>query len=601
MSILGENIRNFVITAHIDHGKSTLADRFLELTGTIEKRKMKEQYLDSNPLERERGITIKMTPVCMNYELKATSYKLNLIDTPGHIDFSYEVSRALAAVEGAVLLVDASQGVQAQTLANFELAKNQGLKIIPAINKIDLPQADVKKTKEEFKNLFGFNEEEIVLISAKSGENVGLLLEEIIKRIPPPSAPDIAGEESGFQALIFDYEYSLHQGAIAYIRVFKGEVKKGDELFLINAERKFKAEDVGIFSPELKPKDKLGPGEIGYIITKIKDLEGIRVGETITSQINPQEPLSGYKEPKPMIFASLYPGEEGNYEELKKALHKMRLIDNSFYFEPEQSAILGKGFKAGFLGTLHYEIILERLGREFGQEVIAALPSVLFEIINRKGEVLKISSPSLFPDNYEISKTKEPFLEIEIIAPKERLGGILQLIQSFYGEVGEVGNLTAERLKLAATLPLREFIGGFFDKLKSLTQGFASLNYKIAGYKEADLTRMNILINEEVVSAFSRVIPTEKSFQLAKETVEKLADLLPKQVFAYKVQAVAGGKILSSRTISASRKDVTGYLYGGDRTRKMKLWQKQKEGKKRLAGFGKVNIPREVFLKMARA
>lgn len=593
-----QNIRNFVITAHIDHGKSTLADRFLELTGTIEKRKMKEQFLDSNPLERERGITIKMTPVCMSYKLQAISYKLNLIDTPGHIDFSYEVSRALAAVEGAVLLVDASQGVQAQTLANFELAKNQGLKIIPAINKIDLPQANTEKTKEEFKNLFGFNEEEIILISAKSGENVGLLLEEIIRRIPPPN---IVGEENGLQALIFDYEYSLHQGAIAYIRVFAGEVKKGDELFLANAGRKFKAEEVGIFSPELRPKDKLGPGEIGYVITKIKDLEGIRVGETITSQINPAEPLRGYEEPKPMIFASLYPGEEGNYEEFKKALHKMRLIDNSFYFEPEQSAILGKGFKAGFLGTLHYEIILERLGREFGQEVIAALPSVLFEVINRKGEVLKISSPSLFPDGREISKIKEPFLEIEIIAPKTCLGGILQLIQSFYGEVGEVGNLTAERLKLAATLPLREFIGGFFDKLKSLTRGFASLNYKIADYRGAELARMNILINEEIVSAFSRVIPVEKSFQLAKETVEKLADLLPKQVFAYKVQAAVGGKILSSRTISASRKDVTGYLYGGDRTRKMKLWQKQKEGKKRLAGFGKVNIPREVFFKMARA
>lgn len=597
-----QNIRNFVITAHIDHGKSTLADRFLELTQTVEKRKMKEQYLDSNPLERERGITIKMTPVCMSYKPQAINYRLNLIDTPGHIDFSYEVSRALAAVEGAVLLVDASQGAQAQTLANFELAKNQGLKIIPVINKIDLPQANTEKTKEEFKNLFGFNEQEIILISAKSGENVGLLLEEIIKRIPPPNPPaGGAGGENGLQALIFDYEYSLHQGAIAYIRIFKGEVKKGDELFLANAGIKFKAEEVGIFSPELKPKERLGPGEIGYIITKIKNLEGIRVGETITAQINPAPALPGYKEPKPMIFASLYPGEEGDYEELKKALNKMRLVDNSFYFESERSAILGKGFKTGFLGTLHYEIILERLEREFGQKVIAALPSVLFEVANKKGEVLKISSPSSFPDSHEISKIKEPFLEIEIIAPKTHLGGILQLIQSFYGEAREISNLTAERLKLAGKLPLREFVGGFFDKLKSLTQGFASLNYKIVGYEEAELERMDILINEEIVSAFSRVMPVEKSFQLAKETVEKLADLLPKQVFAYKVQAAVGGRILASRTIAASRKDVAGYLYGGDRTRKMKLWQKQKKGKKRLAEFGKVKIPREVFFKMARA
>lgn len=592
------NIRNFVIIAHIDHGKSTLADRFLELTKTIDKRKMKEQYLDRHPLEKERGITIKMQPVTMFYKLKAENYTLNLIDTPGHVDFSYEVSRALAAVEGAVLLVDATQGTQAQTLSNFELAKRQGLKIIPAINKIDLPQAEPARVKEEMADLFGFKKEEIILISAKTGENVDLLLEEIVKRVPPPKTEE--ENKDNFQALIFDYEYSPHHGVIAYARVLKGEIKKGDEAVLIQAGKKFKAGEVGIFRPHFQNKEKLSAGEIGYLVTKIKNLEGIRVGDNITLEKTRSKSLVGYQEPKPMIFANIYPAESGDFNELANALSKLRLLDNSFVFEPDQNPVIGKGFKAGFLGTLHFEIILERLKREFGQEVITSLPSVLFEVLDKNGRILHISSPSSFPDSHEIIKTKEPILEIEIIFPAEYIGGVFQLIENFQGEIKDVRNLTPARVKLVGILPLREFINGFFDKLKSSTKGYASLNYKIAGSQEADLVRLDILVNQEVIPSFARVVPKEQSYAKAKEMVERISDLMPKALFSYKTQAKVGGKILASREKAASRKDVTGYLYGGDRTRKMKLWQKQKKGKKRLREFGKVNIPREVFLKMSK-
>ena len=598
------NIRNFSIIAHINHGKSTLADRFLELTETVEKRKMREQYLDQMDLERERGITIKMQPVRMIYK----NYCLNLIDTPGHIDFSYEVSRALKAVEGAILLVDAAQGVQAQTFSNAELAKSLGLVIIPAINKIDLPHARIDETKKELIGLLRCKPEDIFLVSAKTGEGVEKLLEEIILKVPSPPKNLETEFPSGNsvsklvnpQALVFDFSYSPHKGVIAYVRLMKGRIKKGDELFLTQVKEKFVSHEVGFFRPELSETETLYEGDIGYIITNIKKPAVVRVGDTVVSAKNPLPALSGYQEPKPVVWASIYPESQNDFNILKQALERLHLSDSSLSFEEEGSGVLGRGFKCGFLGMLHLEIVVERLKREFNLKLITAAPSVVYSVRYANGKKEEIYSPIRFPENNCINKTYEPWIEMKIITPVESLGEILKIMQKHDAEIGETEQFGNLRVSLKAKMALREFMRNFFDELKSASEGYASLSYKIIGMLEADVSRLDILVSGEAVSAFSRVVKQSQIQSEAKELVEKLQGLLPRALFVIKIQARSNGRILASQSVSALKKDVTGYLYGGDRTRKMKLWQKQKAGKKRLKERGKINIPHEVFLKMIK-
>ncbi|MBI4692166.1 MAG: elongation factor 4 [Candidatus Terrybacteria bacterium] len=599
------NIRNFCIISHVDHGKSTLADRFLELTGTVEKRKMREQFLDQMELERERGITIKMQPVRMSYQLSAISYQLNLIDTPGHIDFSYEVSRALKAVEGAVLLVDATQGVQAQTITNVEMARALGLAIIPVINKIDLSSANIQETKEEIIKLLDIEPSNILQISAKTGEGVEKLIEEIIKCVPPPKFSAQGGPASGWKdrprALIFDFEYSLHQGVIVYVRMMDGVIKKGDELFLAQTRERFMAGEVGAFSPHRYPAATLGPGEIGYIVTNIKKTSIAVVGDSVVSLINPLFPLSGYMQPKPVVWLSVYPESQDDFDNLKQALERLHLSDSSISFEEETSGALGRGFRCGFLGMLHSEIIIERLKREFGLKLIITSPTVAYKIQFVDGAEKEIYSPVFFPDESKIKKLFEPWVEVQIITPPEKLGNVMQILHEHETEVGETEQFGDLRVLLNVKMPLRELMRNFFDELKSVTAGYGSLTYKIAGMREvrpSQIVRLDVLVAEDLAPAFSRIISRGRVQKEAEEIVEKLKDFLPRQLFVVKVQVRAMGRILASRSIPALKKDVTGYLYGGDRTRKMKLWQKQKKGKKKLKKMGRVEIPHEVFIKM---
>ena len=602
-------IRNFCIIAHIDHGKSTLADRMLEITGTVEARKMRAQFLDMHPLERERGITIKMQPVRMNYK----NYILNLIDTPGHIDFNYEVSRALAAVEGAVLLVDATQGIEAQTLSNVELAKSLNLKIIPAINKIDLPQARIAETKEEIKNLLGESAGEILELSAKTGDGVEKLLEEIVRRIPPPRNLEAglpSGSPASFgetQALVFDFEYSLHKGVIAHVRVFGGEITKGKKLKLAAGAERFSASEVGVFKPELAPAEILSAGEIGYVVIGIKEAKAVRVGDTILEDGVSLKPLPGYREPRPVVFSGLYPESQDAFEDLKKELERLKLLDSALFFEEESggpaAAGLGRGFRCGFLGMLHLEIVVEKLARDFKVKTIAASPTVKYTVKTRRG-ALEIYAPSKFPDEHarlpdgqEILEVLEPWLKIEVLAPPERLPAVLKLLEAHEAKVGETHKFSESRIKLAAEMPLRELMRDFFDELKSVSAGYASLNYEFLDARPADLLRLDVLIAEEVQPAFSRIVPRRRAEQEAREAVEKLRKILPRAVFSLKIQARAGGRILASRSLPALAKNVTGHLYGGDRSRKMKLWKKQKEGKKRLKERADYQIPAEVYLR----
>ncbi len=625
-------IRNFSIIAHINHGKSTLADRFLEFTKAIEKRKMREQFLDQMELERERGITIKMQPVRMLWhpqseiparrcyassvaggsnlksqkDLRFDFYILNLIDTPGHIDFSYEVSRALKAVEGAILLVDATQGVQAQTFSNAELAKSLGLAIIPVINKIDLASARVKEAKEEMVGLLNCQPEDILEVSAKTGEGVELLLEEIIRKIPPPALSAAAGP----QALIFDFSYSSHKGVVAYVRAMKGKIKKGDELFLAQVKEKFIAHEVGFFHPELKEEEMLEQGDIGYIVTNIKKPAVVRVGDTIVSFKNPLASLPGYEEPKPVVWATVYPESQNDFSLLSQALERLHLSDSSFNFSAqggpasggagEISGVLGRGFKCGFLGMLHLEIIMERLKREFNLKLITASPSVVYSVDYRNGKKEEIYSPSRFPNDSQIEKIFEPWIELKIIMPMESLAPVMKILQKHESNIGETEQFSSSRISLKAKMALREFMRNFFDELKSVSKGYGSLSYKITEMVEADVTRLDILVAGEPIPAFSRVVKRNQVQSDAKELVERLKCLLPRALFTMKIQAQCAGRIIASQTLSALKKDVTGYLYGGDRTRKMKLWQKQKAGKKRLKESGRANIPHEVFLKMIK-
>ncbi len=586
-------IRNFSIIAHIDHGKSTLADRMLELTGTIEKRKMQEQVLDSMELERERGITIKLQPVRMKWRDNI----LNLIDTPGHIDFSYEVSRALRAVEGSILLVDATQGVQAQTLTTLNMAREAGLVIIPVVSKIDSPLAMIDETVKEISQLIDCSPDDVVKVSGKTGEGVEHLLDEIVKRIPAPA--NVAKKE--FQSLIFDFQYSNHTGVIVYVRVMSGSAKRREKLKFKIADRQFEAIDVGIFMPEETPTETLGAGEIGYIVTGIKEPGVASVGDTIASIKDQEGPLEGYQSPKPVVWASLYPESQDNLNLLRQALGRLKLSDSSLTFEEEASGTLGKGYRCGFLGMLHLEIVTERLHREFNLELIVTMPTIIYTVTMKGGKTTKIYSPSLFPDEHDILKISEPITKMKIITPPQYIGALMKSIFEHEGDVTGTDNFGDNRTILTLNMPLRELMRNFFDEVKSVSSGYASISYDIGEQKPADVVRMDILVADEPVPAFARVVSRKRVVEDAEQVVERLHNLLPRELFTFKVQAKALGRILSSRTVSGMKKDAAGTLSGGDITRKMKLREKQKEGRKRLKEHGKVNISQDVFVKMMRS
>ena len=579
-----ENIRNFCIIAHIDHGKSTLADRFLEVTGTVEKRKMKPQYLDRLELERERGITIKMAPVRMSYTLNALPYTLNLIDTPGHSDFSYEVSRALAAVEGAILLVDATKGIQAQTLSNFRSAKKANLKIIGAINKIDLRPEHTTSIIKSLASLLEVKEEEIFRVSGKTGEGVEELLEAIIEKIPPPT------NENKNQSLIFDSLYDDHKGILAFIRNYDTTININEEVFLIAGQNKIKLKEIGTFSPELKPAKTLLPNEMGYLATGLKEPDLIKIGDTVSS--NPKiKPLPGYREAEPVVFISFYPTGKTKFDELKSGFAKLRLSDAALSIEPESNEALGRGLKVGFLGQLHFEIISSRLASEFNLEFLTSFPSVAYHIKEGNQEYV-IKQAGDFP--VKPDKVFQPMIKIEILTPSQFMSSVMNLKNVFDLEINHVETI-GENTILTGSMPLAELIRDFDDQLKSTSQGFASFSYEITGEEEADVEKMEILVANEVVPALTRIIPKKDLEREGRKTVEKLKNLLPKQQFSQAIQAASGGRIIARETLAAMKKDVTGYLYGGDRTRKMKLWKKQQRGKARLKETGRMEVPLEVF------
>src|SRR3989344_4230049 len=602
-----ENIRNFSIIAHIDHGKSTLADRMLEITDTIEARKMQDQVLDSMELERERGITIKMQPVRMKYKISGQDYIINLIDTPGHIDFSYEVSRALKAVEGSILLVDATQGVQAQTLTTLGMAPESGLTIIPVLSKIDSPLARVEEVREEVIKILDCRAEDVLEVSGRTGEGVENLLEEIIERIPPPrdletEFPSALGNSvsKGFRALIFDFKYSTHRGVIVFVRVMSGSISRNTQLTFKASKEKFTAIEVGIFSPDEKSTESISAGEIGYIVTGIKEPGIASVGDTVALLGDTEPPLSGYATPAPVVWASIYPESKVHFVTLKQSLGKLKLSDSSFTYEEESSGALGRGFRCGFLGMLHLEIITERLRREFNLRLVVTMPTITYEVAYKTGKKETIYSPSHFPDEGLLSEILEPWVSCTIILPSKYLGAVVPLLYEHEAEMGETENFGEDRNRLTLKMPLRELMRNFFDKLKSASSGFASLSYEIEGMRQADVVRMDMLVADEVVVAFSRVVSRRIVESEAELAVEKLHAILPRQMFAMKIQGKALGRIISSRSVSAFSKDVTQHMYGGDITRKMKLREKQKKGKKKMRARGKVNIPQDVFLKMMR-
>ncbi len=590
------NIRNFSIIAHIDHGKSTLADRLLEHTKTIDRRQMKDQVLDSMDLERERGITIKMAPVRMRYEHGGTEYVLNLIDTPGHIDFSYEVSRALKAVEGTILLVDATQGVQAQTLTTLTMAREQGLVIIPVISKIDAPLARTDDVLLEIVDLLNCPVESVLKVSGKTGEGVDDLLEAIVKRVPAP----VAGTE-GTQVLIFDFAYSNHKGVVVHGRVIGGTVSARERLEFVATGEEFIAGDVGVLVPGEKPVEALGPGEIGYIVTSIKKPGIVSVGDTLTHVKDPAPALPGYHQPKPVVWASVFPESQDDLHFLRLALEKLRLSDSALSYEEESSGTLGRGFRCGFLGMLHLEIVTERLRRESNIGLVVTSPSITYEVTYRNGETEMIYSPALFPDHGVAVSVREPWVRAHLIAPPEYMSNLMQSFYDYEADVEESHTFRDGRISFTVLMPLRELMRGFFDRLKSVTSGYASISYELTDMKDADVVRLDLLVADERVIAFCRVTSTRTVDEEAKKAVEKLAKILPRQLFTTKIQAQAKGRIIASESLSAMRKDVTGYLYGGDITRKMKLLEKQKKGKKKMLERGKVSIPNDVFLKMVRS
>jgi len=594
-----ERIRNFCIIAHIDHGKSTLADRFMQVTRTLQDREMKhEQMLDSMELEQEKGITIKLAPVRMVWNFEGEEYLLNLIDTPGHVDFSYEVSRSLAAVEGAILVVDASQGIQAQTLANTFLAMEHNLEIIPVLNKIDLPAADVARVTEELKHILGINPADVIAISAKSGENVESVLEAVIHMIPPPTKTTESDET---KALVFDSVYDTYKGVVAYTRVFQGSLKRGDKVKFLHADQKIEVLEVGHFTPRYAPSKELSCGEIGYVVTGLKSVGEARVGDTLWkgSALKP-EPLAGYKKVVPFVFAGIFPTAGDDYALLKDALYKLALNDASLQFEVESSAALGHGFRCGFLGLLHMEIVQERLEREYDLSLIVTSPSVAYKMMLTNGEIEDVSNPTELPDRSHYTELQEPWMRVELIMPKEYIGPVMSLSEERRGIQKNIEFLEEIRVIITVELPLAEIVTDFYDQLKSITSGYASMNYELIGYRADDLVKLDVLVAGDRVDALSVIVHRSKSYSVGLALTKRLKEIIPRAQFEISIQAAIGAKIIARETIGAMRKDVTGYLYGGDRTRKDKLLKKQKEGKKRMKKIGKVDLPQEAFLAMLK-
>jgi GTP-binding protein LepA len=588
-----QRVRNFSIIAHIDHGKSTLADRLLETTGALQAREMEAQVLDSMDLERERGITIKAHPVRLNYVAKdGQSYVLNLIDTPGHVDFSYEVTRSLAACEGALLLVDASQGVEAQTLANAYLAVEHNLEIIPVINKIDLPGAEPEEARRQIEEIIGLDGSTAILTSAKEGIGITDVLEAVVHRLPPPK-----GDASApLKALIFDSWYDPYRGVVIVARVLEGTLRKGTKIRLMAQGQDFEIDQIGVFSPKPVPIDDLGPGEVGFIVANIKTVSDAKIGDTITETSRPAaQPFPGFKELKPMVFAGLYPVESHQYSELREALEKLRLNDASFFFEPETSAALGFGFRCGFLGLLHMEIVQERLEREFNMDLVTTAPGVLYRVTTTDGEVLEIDSPSKLPEE-NVARIEEPVITAMMLTPSEHVGGILQLCQDKRGVQKSLEYVSVNRVLVTYDLPFNEVVLDFYDKLKTLSRGYASLDYHVTGYWESPLVKMDILVNGDPVDALSVIVHRDAAYERGRALAAKMRELIPRQMFEVAIQAAIGGRIIARESVKALRKNVLAKCYGGDISRKRKLLEKQKEGKKRMKRVGKVEIPQEAFL-----
>ena len=591
-----KHIRNFCIVAHIDHGKSTLADRIVELTGAVSKREMKEQLLDNMDIERERGITIKLQTVRMYYTMDGEEYTFNLIDTPGHVDFTYEVSRSLAACEGAILVVDATQGVEAQTLTNVYLAIDNDLEIFPVINKIDLPSADIEGVKKEIEDVIGLDASDAPLVSAKDGTNIEDVLKAIVKKLPPPSGD----ENAPLRALIFDSVYDNYKGAICVCRIVDGSVKVGDKIKMCANGKTFEVTEVGVFTPKAAPRKELLAGDVGYIAASIKTVSDIEVGDTVTLDGAKVEPLKGYKKITPMVFCGIYPSDGARYNDLKDALEKLKLNDASLQYDNETSAALGFGFRCGFLGLLHMEIIEERLEREFNLDLITTAPSVSYKVIKTDGEEMLVSNPTHLPSVSEIDYMEEPFVKATIFTPPEYIGSIMELCMDKRAEYLDTVYLDPTRVKLVFNIPLNEIIYDFFDSLKSRTRGYASLDYEMDEYKRSDLVKLDILLNGDVCDALSIIVHKDKAYARGRGIAEKLRDVIPRQMFEIPIQAAIGGKVIARETVRAMRKDVLAKCYGGDITRKKKLLEKHKEGKKRMRQVGSVEVPSEAFMSILK-
>lgn len=592
-----DKIRNFCIIAHIDHGKSTLADRFLEMTGAIEPGTEKPQFLDRMELERERGITIKAQAVRLSFEQDARTYELNLIDTPGHVDFTYEVSRTLAACEGAILLVDASQGVEAQTIGNLHLAQENDLVIIPVVNKVDLPSAEPDRVSEEITDILGVEATDVLFCSAKTGEGVAEVLRAVVARVPPPEA----GPDERLRAMVFDSTYDLYQGVVTFVRVVSGRLGRGTEIRMMAAGSKAAAESLGYLAPDLVPTDSLVAGEVGFIATGIKDVSKLPVGDTLTTQTDgAPEPLAGYREPKPVVFAGLFPVENSDYQGLRDALARLRLNDSSFTYEPENSQALGFGFRCGFLGLLHMDVVRERLEREYDLELIITAPNVVYRVTDKSGETHVVKNPSEMPPANEVTRVEEPYVSLLIITPGEMVGPVMELCQQRRASYRDMVYLSSNRVELSYDMPLAEMVSGFYDQLKSRSRGYASLDYELEDYREGPLVKLEILVHGEVVDAFSSVIPRDRAQARGRELALRLKQEIPRQLFELSIQAAVGGRVIARETIPASRKDVTAKCYGGDITRKRKLWEKQKAGKRRMKMVGRVEIPQEAFVAMIK-